>query len=114
MTDDSTERRTAVRYRMKAPTIFQWKSLGSDRLQGEGATRDISVAGVFVFTAACPPVNSTIQMEVILPPLRTALNTRIKAEMKVLRVEHDLVEGGRSGFSAVGKGFSLRPVVKQS
>jgi hypothetical protein len=32
----------------------------------------------------------------------------MKADMKVLRVEHDIAGNKRSGFSAVGKGFSLR------
>lgn len=98
---------------MKAPTIFRWKKPRSDHLQGEGTTRDISAAGVYVFTATCPPVNSTVQMEVLLPALHSAAQTQINAKMKVQRVDHDIEGKGRSGFSAVGKGFSLRAIAKK-
>jgi hypothetical protein len=52
-------------------------------------------------------VDSTIQMDVIIPPLFNASKRQIKAEMRVLRVEHGVVSEGRSGFSAVTKSFKL-------
>ena len=99
---------------MRAPVIFRWKKSRSERFQGEGVTRDVSVAGVYVLTSTCPPVDSIIQMDVVLQPLFSTPKTRIKAEMRVLRVEHDIASEGRSGFSAVGKGFSLHAISKQS
>ena len=98
---------------MRVPAIFRWKRSRSDHIQGEGTTRDISIAGVYVLTATCPPVNSIVQVEVVLPRLHSASKTRIKAEMKVLRLEHDIAGKKRSGFSAVGKGFVLRAISKQ-
>src|ERR1019366_9966202 len=98
---------------MRAPVLFHWKKSRNDRFQGEGITRDISGAGVYVLTATCPPVNSIVQMEVAFPQLQSAATMRIKAEMRVLRVEHDTAGEGRSGFSAVGKGFALRTISKQ-
>ncbi len=71
------------------------------------------MAGVYVFSATSPPVNSTVQMEVVLPALDSAPVPRIKAEMKVLRVEHDIAGKNQSGFSAVGNGFSLRAISKK-
>lgn len=98
---------------MGAPAIFQWKGSRSDRFQDEGITRDISVAGVYVLTTRCPPMNSVVQMELILPSPFGASKPRIKAEMRVLRVEHHIEGDGRSGFSAVGKAFALRDTSKQ-
>jgi hypothetical protein len=53
-------------------------------------------------------------MEVLLSPAGGASKAGMKADMTVLRVEHDLAGNTRSGFSAVGKGFSLRTVSKQA
>ncbi len=78
------------------------------RFQGEGITRDISVVGVFVLTATCPPTNAVVQMEVLLPISDGESKVRMKSDMTVLRVEQDIADTKRSGFSAFGKGFSLR------
>lgn len=82
--------------------------------QGEGFTRDMSVAGVFVFTATCPPVKAAVQMEVFLPFSDGASKARMKSDMVVLRVEHDIADDKRNGFSTVGKGFSLRTISKKA
>lgn len=104
------ERRKGIRYRMKASVVFNWKRSRGERFQGAGMTRDVSVYGVFVLSPTCPPVDSIIQMDVVLPPQFSENKTRIKSEMRVLRVEHDVAGKGRSGFSAVGKGFALRAI----
>jgi hypothetical protein len=69
--------------------------------------------GAYVLTATCPPVNEMVKVEIILPTLFTTSSTRMRAEMKVLRVEHDTASEGRGGFSIVGKGFSVHRVSKQ-
>ncbi len=92
---------------MSAAVIFQWKGPDNQRFQGEGATRDMSVDGVFVMTATCPPSNALVHMEVILPLSDGASRAQMKADMTVLRVDHDVAGNHRSGFSAVGKGFLL-------
>jgi hypothetical protein len=99
---------------MSTPVIFHWKGPDDERFQGEGVTRDMSVAGAFVLTATCPPPNAVVQMEVLLPLSDGASKARMKADMTVLRVEHDIAGNERSGFSAVGKGFTLRNLSKQS
>ncbi len=68
----------------------------------------MSVAGAFVMTATCPPPNAVVQLEVFLPLSDSGTEALMKADMMVLRVEHDIDGKKRSGFSAVGKGFSLR------
>jgi hypothetical protein len=68
----------------------------------------MSVAGAFVLTATCPPPSSVVEMEVFLPLSDGGSKALMKADMTVLRVEHNIAANMRSGFSAVGKGFSLR------
>ena len=114
ISEQSAEQRRTIRYRMRTPAIFRWKGPNNERFQGEGVTRDMSVAGLFVLTATCPPPNAEVQMEVFLPISDGASKVRMKSEMTVLRVEHDIADNKRSGFSAVGKGFSLRTFSKKA
>jgi len=93
---------------MSTSVIFHWKGPENQRLQGEGATRDVSVEGVFVLTKTCPPENALVQLEVILPLSDGASKAQMKAAMRVVRVDHDAAGNSRNGFSAAGKGFSLR------
>ena len=69
-------------------------------------TRDISVAGAFIFTRTCPPVGATLDLDIFLSP--TAGNgrraVRIKTEAKVIRVEHS---GAAEGFAATSQDFTL-------
>jgi len=103
----AAERRKGIRYRMNASVMFRWSGPEDEHYQGEGVTRDMSVAGAFVTTATCPPPNALVWMEVFLPLSDVGSKALMKAEMMVLRVEHDNAGNKRSGFSAVGKGFSL-------
>jgi len=106
--EHSAELRKNIRYRMTASVIFRWSGPENGHYQGEGSTRDMSVAGAFVFSATCPPPNAVVQMEVLLPLSDGGSKALMKADMTVLRVEHDIDGNRRSGFSAVSKGFSLR------
>jgi hypothetical protein len=104
----AVERRKGIRYRMNASVMFRWSGPDSGHYQGEGVTRDMSVAGAFVMTATCPPPNAVVEMEVFLLLSDGGSRALMKSDMLVLRVEHDIAGSKRSGFSAVGKGFSLR------
>jgi len=104
----AVERRAGIRYRLNASVMFRWNGPGADRYQGEGTTRDLSVAGAYVVTATCPPPNAVVQVEVFLPLSGGGMRAMMKADMVVLRVEHEVAGNKRSGFSAVGKGFSLQ------
>jgi hypothetical protein len=99
---------------MSTAVIFRWKGPDNQRFQGEGATRDLSVEGVFVLTATCPPANARVHLEVILPLSDGASKAQMKADMTVLRVDHDIAGNRRSGFSAVGKGFLLSTLSEQA
>jgi hypothetical protein len=99
---------------MGTSVIFQWKRPDNQRFQAEGVTRDMSVEGVYVLTGTPPPVNARIHMEVILPLSDGASKAKMKSEMRVSRVDHDIAGTDRSGFSAVGKGFLLRTFSKKA
>jgi PilZ domain-containing protein len=100
------ELRNRVRYRLSADAVFAWEGAQHGRLLGEGVTRDISLAGAFVFTLTCPPVGATVQLDVFLSPaLGSARRTvRIKTEATVIRVEHS---GASEGFAAISQDFTL-------
>jgi hypothetical protein len=53
-------------------------------------------------------------MEVFVPVSNGASTLEMTADMKVLRVEHNVANIDESGFSAVGNGFSLRRVSKRT
>jgi PilZ domain len=100
----SMELRNRVRYRLSADAVFAWDG-PSQLLQGEGITRDISVAGAFIFTRTCPPVGATLDLEIFLSstPAR-GRKVQIKTVAKVIRVEHSATA---EGFAAVSQDFKL-------
>ena len=102
----STELRNRVRYRLSANALFAWEGPQRSRLQAEGVTRDISVAGAFVFTRTCPPVGARLELDIFLSPAPGSggRTVRIKTEAKVIRVEHSF---GAEGFAAVSQDFTL-------
>lgn len=108
MSPHTAERRKAKRYRIRANAIFRWSGPNDTCFQGAGSTRDMSVDAVFILTPTCPPKNAVVHVEVILPLSGGAFNARLKADMTVLRVDHNVAGTMLSGFSAVGPGFLLR------
>src|SRR5665213_1249641 len=107
-TEPFIERRKGIRYRLNASVMFRWSAHEKGQFQGEGVTRDMSVAGAYVLTATCPPPNAIVQLEVFLRLSDGGSKALMKADMTVLRVEHGIAGTNRSGFSVAGKGFSLR------
>lgn len=69
-------------------------------------TRDISLAGAFIFTRTCPPVGATLELDIFLSPApgSKGRTVRIKTDAKVIRVEHS---AAAEGFAAVSKDFTL-------
>lgn len=99
------ELRNRVRYRLSADAIFAWEGAQHNRLLGEGVTRDISVAGAFIFTRTCPPIGAKVELEIFLSRARgnNGRAVQIKTEARVVRVEHTATEG----FAAVSEDFTL-------
>jgi PilZ domain len=100
------ELRNRVRYRLSAAAFFFWEGPQGHRLSAEGVTRDISVAGAFIYTRTCPPVGATLELEILLStaPRGGVKTVQIKTEARVIRVEHSATG---EGFAAVSKDFTL-------
>jgi hypothetical protein len=106
------ERRKSVRYQLEIPAVFRWEDGSGMRFQGEGVTRDVSDVGAYVFTASCPPLQTEVEIEIVVPSkLPGTPKARLKGTMQVLRLEDD--RRGGCGFSLAGKAFSLRPAAKK-
>jgi hypothetical protein len=75
--------------------------------EGEGLTRDVSEVGAYLFTARCPPVQTEIEIEIVVPPLHGAPKAWLKGIMQVLRVEAG--PHGGYGFSLAGNALTISP-----
>ncbi len=96
------EMRRELRYRLDIPALFSWQNSQQRRLYAEGITRDISVLGAFIVSPTCPPVDTQVEVEVVLPALAGMKSVvRIKGEARVIRVEHTSRDGGENGFAVV-------------
>lgn len=100
------ELRNRIRYRLSADAVFAWEGPQHNRLQGKGITRDISLAGAFIFTPTTPPVGANVELDIFLIPVsRTAgKKVRIRAAAKVTRVEHSVTG---EGFAAISQDLKL-------
>ena len=102
----STELRNRVRYRISGDAVFAWEGSQKCRLLGEGVTRDISLAGAFIYTRTCPPVGTAVELDIFLSPApgNGGRTVRIKTQATVIRVEHS---GTAEGFAATSQDFTL-------
>ncbi len=90
--------RTAVRYRLRLPVIFQWND-GTDHIEG-GFTTDVALDGAFILTSKCPSVGSDVRVEVLLPsPDPSDCELRIECIGKVTEV---VIEAGCRYFGVRG------------
>jgi hypothetical protein len=91
------------RYRLAAPVSFEWTNKTGVMQKGEGYTRDISSAAVFVVTSELLSIASAVRLHIELPGLLPdnsgpSLNT----QAHVIRVE-------RGGFAAIADaGFRVQ------
>ena len=93
-----SQRRAAVRYKLRLPVIFHWYD-GCDHTEG-GFTSDVALDGAFIRSKKIPPVGAEVQIEVLIPPPYEAGDeVRIHCTGKVTRV---LSQDGFSGFGVVG------------
>ena len=104
---------------MNASVLFRWNGPEDGHYQGEGVTRDMSVSGAFVLTTTCPPPNSVVEMEVFFPLSDDGSKALMKADMIVMRVEHEIggeaakwIFRGREGIF-VAYGFGSRVSVRR-
>ena len=87
LVEQTLERRSAVRYKLRLPVIFHWDD-GTEHTQG-GFTHDVSMEGALILSAECPPIGSDIRIEMLFPPLDQSGETlRIQCTGKIIRVAH--------------------------
>jgi len=94
------ELRKTSRYPLNLGVTFQWTNEGQDYF-GSGSTRDISAAGMFVFSEDCPPYDARLSCEVTAPRSRSAGSLQIKTSGRVVRVE-GIESVARRGFAVFG------------
>ena len=82
---------------MRLPVIFRWIDEQGHNSQGAGFTRDISTAGLFVYSATPPPADAAVHLEVLLPLHEGGQGTRLEGLGQVIRIEG---KGERAGFAA--------------
>jgi len=96
------ELRGELRYGLNAPANFSWEVPDHGRIRGEGVTRDLSIVGAFVVCPTCPPVHTTIRVEIALPSLPGMRATiHLAGKARVVRVEHPFDGRGANGFAMV-------------
>lgn len=101
--------RRFARQNLAVPVRFSWKDSRGVRHRGEGITRDISPAGVFLHARQLPPVGTPIGLSVQLPPLSDNIPSwTMHTKGHVVRVETD--DASESGFAAMSEQLSLRVV----
>jgi len=89
------QRRTAVRYKLRLPVIFNWYD-GTERTGG-GFTSDVSLDGALIISSKCPPSGSSVRLAILLPsPDYSGEELKIECVGEVTRVEE------RTGCIAFG------------
>jgi hypothetical protein len=107
-TEQRKEQRKHVRYPLRLPVFFSWKKRGSAVVACEGITRDISLRGAYVLSAICLPVETVIEMEILLPRSLRKPNLLIVGKVRIQRVERASRKKLGTRFSAVASGFAVR------
>jgi hypothetical protein len=99
----SMEMRQNKRYRLKASVKFSWEHEDGSTMRGEGYTRDISPAGVFVLTNDRLQSSTPVKLEVVLPSLSE------NRSGVLLRTQGRVVRSEQLGFAAAAKmGFRMQ------
>ena len=107
--EESVELRQHRRYRLSAPVSFSWESREGAVGTGEGHTRDISIAGVFVLTPGLIPEGSLVRMDVNLPPVTAKSQpVYLRSQGRVTRVE----DNGFAAIAPIGFRMHFRGVSK--
>jgi hypothetical protein len=109
MSQSTSLRRKYNRYGLRIPMAFSWKEARGIRREEVGLTRDISVAGAFVFATSPPPLAANVELKVFLPPVgEVDQSLRIHGQGQVVRVEPVHRGKTREGFAVAGKRFLAR------
>jgi hypothetical protein len=64
------ERRTRSRFQLVFPVIFHWRD--GTAHSAIGYCRNIGLGGIFIVTSNCPPINSEMEIDVVVPAFAPA------------------------------------------
>lgn len=108
MRQPKPERRSGVRVPVKVPVSIKAKA---GNLGASGETRDLSMSGIFLYTASEISEGSELEMLLILPPELTQGEKRwVNCQASVLRVEKRS-NGGDFGVAASIKSMQVVPEI---
>jgi hypothetical protein len=95
-----TERRIDIRYRIDAPVVFSWGNVLGVRLRAKGVTRDIGTKSAYIETFSCPPSDTLVEVEIILPfEVGVSKDLRVKGEALVIRLDRSSQKDHANGFA---------------
>jgi hypothetical protein len=81
-------RRSAVRYGLRAEVVFSWTADDGTTQVGRGWTRDISPGGSYVFSDLFPALDSSVHLNIELPMLPGEVRVpSVEVQGRVLRLD---------------------------
>ena len=92
------DRRSHLRFDLRAPVAYTWKDKEGIRQDSSGITRDVSEKGVFIIAHSTPPMGASIRFEVSFL-YRDHSQIRMRARGRVLRVESNGEAKTEHGFA---------------
>lgn len=82
------ERRSSLRYPLRAAAVFAWDDEFGRHRERHGHTRDVGRLGAYIFASECPSDGTRVALSVFLPASKGETGTmRIEAQGCVLRAE---------------------------
>jgi len=108
MAEKKSERRARQRFPVHVPVSVK---AGNGAVQEASQTRDLSSAGVFVYTSSRMQEGSELELILVLPPEITFSDRRwVCCQASVVRVEENVGQGNY-GVAAVIKRFDVLPEI---
>ncbi|HWC17651.1 MAG TPA: PilZ domain-containing protein [Terriglobales bacterium] len=102
------DKRRCARYRLDLPVTYMWREASGECVQAAGFIRDISARGMLVLGGECPPPQSQVWCEVMLPPSYSRDSIRrLRAAGPVVRTANSPGDECSSGFVIQGSPFLL-------
>lgn len=99
-------RRSAVRYALRAEVIVRWTRHDGIAQECPGYTRDISPGGAYVFADCFPTLRQPVRMSIHFPMLAGEVRLPcVEVKGRVLRVDQD--SRGATGFSVCNEKVTL-------
>lgn len=108
--ETAMELRKTKRYEVAASTVYCWPGTADYMQSCEGVTHDLSISGVFIEAAICPPTGARVDFDILLPPMDGAeYSTRLRGDGMVLRAEECQGPGRKAGFAAAVQFYAEEP-----